>query len=606
MSRGIRLAAILMVAGLLLAGCFQPTGVGDLPPTSAGQAATSATASPSVVAPEPTPTPTTPPIALTATGLAAATAGVAPPAATETPATQPSPEPGESPEATPTAAAPGTATGTPTEAPTVLLPSKDATPVSSAALRTPSPIVVIVTATPPGGASEASPATLPAIALASPTPSTAAQPPTPTAAESPSETPAQVVSELTTAASTATLVATATVTPTPTATLPSPGEPPRQANGCPIPIDAMTLPPNRPSHDLRGIPEHIDYFLFSGGTIPRLEEGLRNWGVLIGGPAVAAGYFDANDQPDVALAVQLLGANQAQFNVWVFNCLGRVLYQAFPAAPSPDQQPTGVSFIEADGRAPGEVLYTLRSCDAGGCRISWHAIQWVGPNPGDVIDLLRNVPPMGDRVTKVDFLDIDGDGALELRYVEPALAVPGAPPERDAIHTWRLAGQSYVEGPLQYSEPVYRHQQVRAADEALAAANLELALHGYERAMSNPNLLTWPDAGDSPSPGFNVVNAFARYRLVQVQLLMGQTESAERAYIELIFLFPPGVTGGEIAAFAKAFWESYRAIPAGPESRGERLHTACLNAVQSAAYADALHLAQQYGVIGPASALCPF
>ena len=387
---------------------------------------------------------------------------------------------------------------------------------------------------------------------------------------------------------------------------PFPADPPRLANGCPVPVEALSLPPTRPTNDLRGIPEHIDYFLYSGGTLPKLEAGLHDWGLLIDGLPPVSGLFYSAEQPAVAVAAHLQDGASSQYNVWVFDCLGRVRYQAFPVAPDPNRRPTRISFVEVDGQPPAELLFTLRSCTARGCHTTWHAIRWVGPNPGDAVDLLRTVPPLADDIAQATLADLTGDGVLELRYVEPARAAPDAPPQRDAIRTWSLAGDAYIQTRVERSAPVYRHQQVRAADEFLLAGDIQGAIDGYRQALLNPALRDWPEG--APSPGAIPVNAFARYRLVQALLAGGQTEAAQQAYTELIFLYPPDTAGGPIAAFARSFWEHYRALPPGvpEESRGARLHAACLSAVESEASEGARDIAYRFGLIENDGELCPF
>ncbi|MCZ7545950.1 MAG: hypothetical protein M5R40_21595 [Anaerolineae bacterium] len=457
----------------------------------------------------------------------------------------------------------------------------------STATWTPVPLVDMLTATPSWTPAVPDPA-LQASPPPSPTPTTVF-PANPTATIVPSATLFQL--------------STLTMTPPPTLT-PYPGEPPRLPNGCPIPAPEAGLPPRRPGDDLRGIPEHIDYFLYGGGTVPMLEAGLRGWGVLVEGVPIAAGFFDHNDQPDIAIAVQLQAGAQRQYNVWVFNCLGRVLYQAFPAMPSPDSRPTSVAFAEIDGLPPAELLYSLEVCGVAGCQTTWRVIKWVGPNPGDVVDLMRNTPPLGDNVAGVDFRDLDGDRMLELRYTERPVVAPGAPPKRDYIRTYSLRGFDYVQTRVDRSPPVYRHQQVRAADEALLAGDVDRAVQGYEAALFSTALMDWP-VGD-PSPGYIPVNAFARYRLMQALLLKGETEPAERVYRDLIFIYPAGVTGGNIAQYAKAFWEAYRSIPPGAENRPERMRAACFAARQSSAYPAALALAKDFGLVEVDAEMCPF
>ncbi len=579
MRQKIRLASILFTAILLLAGCYQPTGFRDLLTTPIGQAPTET--------PSPTPltgteTPTEAALPTQAESLAPTETVVAEtPTETEGHATQ-----------TPTA------TETPT--PTTVVPSQGA-PLSSDDLRSPSPDVVIVAVTPTLPPEEATQAAL-AVGV---TELTATLTPTVLTATSTlidTSTPAEPEALTATHTSTPTIIFTLT----PTATLtPFAGEPPRQPNGCPLPVDAVSLPPNRPANDLRGIPEHIDFFLHGGGTAAKLVEGLRNWGVWIEELSILSDYFDNNDQPDIALAVGLQGSGGSQYNVWVFNCLGRMLYQAYPERPDPYHRPTSLSFVEIDGAAPSELLYTLRSCGVAGCQTTWRVVKWLGPNAGDVADLLRDVPSLGDNVSGATLTDFNGDRVLELRYVEQPLVPAGAPPQRDYIRYWSLHGLAYVQTRVDRSAPKYRHQQVRAADEALfLGGNVNLAIQGYQQALFSTTLLDWPE-GD-PSPGSIPVNAFTRFRLSQALLLAGQIESAEQAYYELTFLYPSGVTGGDIAAYATAFWESYQSMPPYPDSRRERLHAACLTANQSGAYASALSTARDFGLIEADSDLCPF
>ncbi|MBN1287528.1 MAG: hypothetical protein JXB47_19160 [Anaerolineae bacterium] len=383
----------------------------------------------------------------------------------------------------------------------------------------------------------------------------------------------------------------------PTPTLPTPVVLPAPPEGCPTLVPEMSMAPMLPSNDLRAIPQHIDFFLSDGGTVSRLRDGLAAWEVLAGPGDLIEGAFDGKAGKEIAMAVQMLAPGMEAYNVWVFDCQGQVLYQAFPGAR---ERPVALMFRDLDGDASRlELFFGLETCN-GSCQVAWRGIKWVGPSPGETVDLLRNLPVFKPNFTPLEFLT-GPSGALAVRFTEQATVQVDAPPERDIVYDYVLTGGGYSEGytlaTQRYTEPVYRHQMLRAGDEAIRI-DLQLAIDRYWDAVYNAGLRLWPS--ESAADAYNGVNAFARYRVMQTLLLRGDRAGALQAHDELMALYATQPGAADIARFADDFWKLYNDVASA------NLSIACDAGGQIPSYGPARQAAQNYGFIRGAEDFCPF
>lgn len=434
----------------------------------------------------------------------------------------------------------------------------------SDALRSPTAVVIVVTSTP--GDTEVVCPTCPPCELECPVQGSTAEPaPSIEPTEEPTEAP-------------------------PPATLAAPSE------SCPVPVPEMSMVETRPSDDLRAIPQHIDFFLSDGGTVSKLREGLLKWNVLSGPDMLVEGPFDHEAGAEIAMGVRIEGIGAS--NVWVFNCQGTVLYQAFP---NPGQRPVDLQFMELDGVTSTQELYFgLETCDPG-CSVDWYGIKWIGPNPGDTLNLLGKLPVFGPNFTEPEFLGPAPSGALAIRFVEKAVVPVDGPPERDIVYTYVLTGedhdQSYTLATKRYTEPAYRHQMLRAGDEAIGV-DIQLAIDRYWDAVYNANLNLWP--GESATDAYNGVNAFVRYRVMQLALLRNDRTTAQQVHRELMTLFATQPGAASVTRFADDFWKLYNDVASA------NLTIACDAGAELPSYEPAVQSALRYGFIRTPDDFCPF
>jgi hypothetical protein len=296
-------------------------------------------------------------------------------------------------------------------------------------------------------------------------------------------------------------------------------------------------------------------------------------------------------------------SSREAYNVWVFDCQGNVLFQAFPAA---NEQPVGLSFVELDGDvSTAELFYGLETCDAAGCRTAWHAIEWVGPHPGAVNDLFARLPVFRPNFSGLEFIDQGAGSPVALRFTEGASDAPSHPPSRDIVYTYTLTGTVYVETVAEYTPPVYRHQMIRAGDDAIGVDNA-LAIERYWASIFDPDLLVWPS--NATGEAYNAVNAFARYRVIQLALLTGDNLAASQTANDLQALYGASAGGAEIARLGEALYLTYTNLSAvGGDSPQARMHAACLSiGALDTVFSPAYQAAQRFGFITETAELCPF
>lgn len=156
--------------------------------------------------------------------------------------------------------------------------------------------------------------------------------------------------------------------------------------------------------------------------------------------------------------------------------------------------------------------------------------------------------------------DRDGDNILELILTGDTVAHLDQPPPRGITQTFALTEGSYHLLETVYAPAVYRHELLSDAQKALNEANLTLASQFYTQAAYTEiytlgSYLYGPDAvEESPE---NYQKAFALFRLMVVQLVLGEEEAAGVSLADLQTIYPEGEPGHEFAVLAQLFQESY-------------------------------------------------
>jgi tetratricopeptide (TPR) repeat protein len=185
------------------------------------------------------------------------------------------------------------------------------------------------------------------------------------------------------------------------------------------------------------------------------------------------------------------------------------------------------------------------------------------------------------------FKDIDNDGIPEVIWTG------GVPPESEMssyknvlplrleTHVDKWDGTYYQPQPIEYSEPVYLFQAVQDGDRFSQAGQFDKAIKAYNNAIRNKHLDWWSKdrqdyllgqlgtgkcqfEGECPSPKIDpaekpTLQAYAYYRIMLAQLMLGKADLAESAYKELLSTYPTESNGPVITEMAAAFWQTYQA-----------------------------------------------
>ena len=175
--------------------------------------------------------------------------------------------------------------------------------------------------------------------------------------------------------------------------------------------------------------------------------------------------------------------------------------------------------------------------------------------------------------------DIDRNGTIEIILrggVEYGYIGQLSAPQPVEIHTWMWNGEEFNFFDVAFSPPTLKIHAVQAGDVAAQLEKYEQALELYWQAIEDPSLEAWnvernewmPEWTDpgTPTPTHpppdpdqgDRVEAYARFRIVVTNLLLGRNDEAEAQYQNLLDLHPAGDPGNLFAQMATAFWEAYQ------------------------------------------------
>jgi hypothetical protein len=174
--------------------------------------------------------------------------------------------------------------------------------------------------------------------------------------------------------------------------------------------------------------------------------------------------------------------------------------------------------------------------------------------------------------------DTDANGTLELILqggVDEGLSACGFV-QRVRTDTWMWNGERFVLDRYEYEAPVFRYQAVADGDAAFLEYAFEEALAHYQTAIFDVDLQlsNW----FPPQPeycgmegGFYLeveeldlvaeraqLEAFSRYRILQLHAAQQTTDAAQVVYGELQTRFPTGAPGHEYAELAEVFWGEFQ------------------------------------------------
>lgn len=194
--------------------------------------------------------------------------------------------------------------------------------------------------------------------------------------------------------------------------------------------------------------------------------------------------------------------------------------------------------------------------------------------------------------------DLDNDSIPELIWVggkPDEYADPSGLPWRVETHIYKWDGKYYRPELVEYSNPIYLFQAVQDGDHYALDGKLEKALKMYNEVLKNEKLSWWTEsrqdflleqsgfqpcenACPQPNPDPDekpILQAYASYRIMLTQILLGQQVEAENTYKNLIATYTAdshdNSAGAVIADLATVFWNEYKA--------SQNIKNACADAI---------------------------
>lgn len=151
----------------------------------------------------------------------------------------------------------------------------------------------------------------------------------------------------------------------------------------------------------------------------------------------------------------------------------------------------------------------------------------------------------------------------------------GSIPELGEEDIWMWAGDKFVLMDVVYDPPRYKLQAVWYADFFASHGFLERAMEWYSKAVFDPNVTAWNKArlnwsslgiGEgTPVPTYpppdheqgRRVSAYARFRMMVTEVLLGNNEQAATTFKDLWASHPVGDPGNPYAQLASVFIEDF-------------------------------------------------
>jgi tetratricopeptide (TPR) repeat protein len=374
-----------------------------------------------------------------------------------------------------------------------------------------------------------------------------------------------------------------TVTPTfdprsvPTATRATP-------ETCPAPASVRSLKLTEPSDDFFAAADEILAYMNAGGSLAEVRRALEE---LQGPPELLLVDLTNDGVEELILhsiTVHVFGCRGGKYEEWL-----RVVSQ------TSDPYSANIQKTIEDFNHNGiqDILVTSNNWGMQNYSIEVFVYEWDGEaftslipeevhHPYFSFGNIMLYPGMSISMYNGDLEieDVDANGTTEIilkggtvgGYVAQFSA-----PQTSEIHTWMWNGEEFNFYDVAFSTPTLKIHAVQAGDVASRLLDFEEALDLYWQANNDPALEawnvdrnewmpTWTDPG-TPTPTYPPpdpdqgarVEAYARFRIVVTNLLLGRFDEADAQYQNLLDLHPPGNPGNPFAQMASAFWEIYQA-----------------------------------------------
>ena len=248
-----------------------------------------------------------------------------------------------------------------------------------------------------------------------------------------------------------------------------------------------------------------------------------------------------------------------------------------------------------------ELLIMAWDCFLNPCQDLW-VIEWNGEEFVNLIGESEENPVGADALFDWELQDIDQNGTIEIilkDHVPVWSTYTSGLPWREMTETFKWNGSKFAIYQEEFAPPQYRFQATQDGDLATLAGEYDRAESLYQQAILSKTLDWWspdrqayerakydsqytntsststPLSVPSPDPGeYSSLIAYARYRLMLLNILWGRIDEAQVIYDSLQEQYSPGKIGNEYAEMATAFWFEYQ--------KSQNINLACRKAVEYA------------------------
>lgn len=203
---------------------------------------------------------------------------------------------------------------------------------------------------------------------------------------------------------------------------------------------------------------------------------------------------------------------------------------------------------DLDGDGVADLVFADVTCGAHTCWHSLHVWAWKGNDFQERVAGEASFPyPTFSLEAGVLLVRSGGIGSV------------GAGPQRMITETWAWNGRVITRTVQQLGPAEYRYHAFRDGDEAFRARRYAEAFTAYSQVLNDETLDPW--AGFYSAQEERLwFTALAHWRLLLLELQLGNTPAATQQYQQLQNDFTPATPGYPVAQLARRFWDVYQQL----------------------------------------------
>jgi hypothetical protein len=322
-------------------------------------------------------------------------------------------------------------------------------------------------------------------------------------------------------------------------------------SGCPIPPGSPPIP-NLESSFIWA--SELQDYLNQGGLVEPLANVLASQFSLSNASAgIVRQDLTGDGLEDLAVTLYAVDeGTEPAGSLLIFHCEKDHYQLAYSSSPGQNLGPPvllSVQDLNADGVT--ELLYTRENCGAHTCFKQVEVLRWHRSRFENIFEGRSDDMPS----PLIEIVGPVSDGSYQIEVTAQGIGSVGAGPFRQFTRIWSWSAQQsrfIVEGE-QLAPPTFRIHMLHDADDAASAGNLEAALVMYQRVREDGRLDDWIKG----EAGYSELAAFAAYRQVTVDVILGRFAAAEQAVQFLQEGNPDGSPGYGMRLLAEAYWQTY-------------------------------------------------